>query len=296
MTGRENIFMNGAIMGMTKAEIRRKMDEIVDFSGCERYIDTPVKRYSSGMTVRLGFAVAAHLEPEILVVDEVLAVGDAEFQKKAIGKMQDISKGEGRTVLFVSHNMGAIRSLCDTGIVLMNGETIFCGTTENAVNIYLKSAINPNNKPLLEFAKYESTKLVIDQILVNNLVGNVVKINKDEIEINFYIKGFIKQDLKIALELKIYDDKEMPLAFYSPNHESGYTQLYKAGEFELSRTLKLPKGISQGTYYADVFLTSPLIEIYVEFIKSLVIEAEGCPTKTGFIFEYSKGHGWLFLH
>ena len=111
MTGRENIYMNGAILGMTKAEIDRKMDEIIDFSGCEKYIDTPVKRYSSGMTVRLGFAVAAFLDPEILVVDEVLAVGDAEFQKKAIGKMKDVSQGQGRTVLFVSHNMASIRSL-----------------------------------------------------------------------------------------------------------------------------------------------------------------------------------------
>ena len=107
MTGRENIYMNGTIMGMTKTEIDRKLDEIVDFAGVEKYLDTPVKRYSSGMMVRLGFAIAAHLEPEILVVDEVLAVGDAEFQKKAIGKMQDVSKGEGRTVLFVSHNMAA---------------------------------------------------------------------------------------------------------------------------------------------------------------------------------------------
>ena len=114
MTGRENIYMNGAIMGMTKNDVTRKLDEIVAFSGCERYIDTPVKRYSSGMTVRLGFAVAAHLEPEILVVDEVLAVGDAEFQKKAIGKMQDVSRGEGRTVLFVSHNMASIQNLCKT--------------------------------------------------------------------------------------------------------------------------------------------------------------------------------------
>ena len=108
LTGRENIYLNGAILGMTKREIRSKIDEIIDFSGCERYIDTPVKRYSSGMTVRLGFAVAAHLEPEILVVDEVLAVGDAEFQKKAIGKMQDVSRNDGRTVLFVSHNMNAV--------------------------------------------------------------------------------------------------------------------------------------------------------------------------------------------
>ena len=137
MTGRENIYLNGAILGMTKAEINRKIDEIVDFSGCERYIDTPVKRYSSGMTVRLGFAVAAFLEPEILVVDEVLAVGDAEFQKKAIGKMQEVSTGEGRTVLFVSHNMASIRQLCKNGILLKNGFVDYMGTANDTVARYL---------------------------------------------------------------------------------------------------------------------------------------------------------------
>ncbi len=139
MTGRENIFMNGAILGMTRQEIQSKLDEIIDFSGCERYIDTPVKRYSSGMTVRLGFAVAAFLEPEILVVDEVLAVGDAEFQKKAIGKMKDVSQGQGRTVLFVSHNMDSVRNLCKSGIVLKNGLIDFVGTANEAVDTYLSS-------------------------------------------------------------------------------------------------------------------------------------------------------------
>ncbi len=142
MTGRENIYMNGAIMGMTKAEITRKLDEIVDFSGCERYIDTPVKRYSSGMTVRLGFAVAAFLEPEILVVDEVLAVGDAEFQKKAIGKMQDVSQGGGRTVLFVSHNMAAVKKLCKHGVVLENGMVKFIGDVKEAVDNYISGSDN----------------------------------------------------------------------------------------------------------------------------------------------------------
>ena len=141
MTGRENIFMNGAILGMSRSEIQAKLDEIIDFSGCERYIDTPVKRYSSGMTVRLGFAVAAFLEPEILVVDEVLAVGDAEFQKKAIGKMKDVSQGEGRTVLFVSHNMESVRNLCKSGIVLKNGSIDYTGTAYDAVNYYLQSNI-----------------------------------------------------------------------------------------------------------------------------------------------------------
>jgi lipopolysaccharide transport system ATP-binding protein len=140
MTGRENIYMNGAIMGMTKVEITRRFDEIVDFSGVERYIDTPAKRYSSGMTVRLGFAIAAHLEPEILVVDEVLAVGDAEFQKKAIGKMQDVSRGEGRTVLFVSHNMGSMQQLCTKGLLLQNGLIFYAGGIEDTVNCYLKDS------------------------------------------------------------------------------------------------------------------------------------------------------------
>ena len=151
LTGRENIYMNGAILGMTKAEISKKLDEIVDFSGCERYIDTPVKRYSSGMMVRLGFAVAAHLDPEILVVDEVLAVGDAEFQKKAIGKMQDVSKGEGRTVLFVSHNMSSIRQLCNTSILLENGGLKCMGNTEDVVSVYLKTNTTKNDVERKEY-------------------------------------------------------------------------------------------------------------------------------------------------
>lgn len=139
LTGKENIYLNGAILGMTKAEIKAKEQEIVEFSGCQRYIDTPVKRYSSGMRVRLAFAVAAFLEPDILVVDEVLAVGDAEFQKKAIGKMQDISKGDGRTVLFVSHNMAAVQDLCSRAIVLENGKTVFNGLVEEATSMYLNT-------------------------------------------------------------------------------------------------------------------------------------------------------------
>ncbi|RZJ70855.1 ABC transporter ATP-binding protein [Flavobacterium sp.] len=138
LTGRENIYLNGAILGMRKKEITRKLDEIIDFSGVERYIDTPVKRYSSGMYVRLAFAVAAHLESEILVVDEVLAVGDAEFQKKCLGKMGEISKGQGRTILFVSHNMAAIQNLCTSGIVLKNGMVKYEGSVDVSVQEYLK--------------------------------------------------------------------------------------------------------------------------------------------------------------
>jgi len=139
LTGRENIYLNGAILGMTKKEITSKLDEIIDFSGCERYIDTPVKRYSSGMTVRLAFAVAAFLEPEILIIDEVLAVGDADFQKKAIGKMQDISRHGGRTVLFVSHNMAAIKQLCTKTMVMEFGKVAYFGKTKEGIDYYLQS-------------------------------------------------------------------------------------------------------------------------------------------------------------
>ncbi|MES2559952.1 MAG: polysaccharide ABC transporter ATP-binding protein [Bacteroidota bacterium] len=138
LTGRENIYLNGAILGMRKKEITQKMEEIIDFSGVERYIDTPVKRYSSGMYVRLAFAVAAHLESEILIVDEVLAVGDAEFQKKCLGKMGEVSKGGGRTILFVSHNMLAIKSLCTTGILMQNGLLATSGGIQQVVDQYLQ--------------------------------------------------------------------------------------------------------------------------------------------------------------
>jgi len=169
LTGRENIFLNGTILGMTKKEIKRKFDEIVDFAGVERYIDTPVKRYSSGMYVRLAFGVAAHLEPEILIVDEVLAVGDSEFQKKAIGKMKDVSGKNGRTVLFVSHNMTAIRQLCRCGILLENGLIV----SEGDIPILLKKYLQSNRseeelQPLDNYRNYsiKDSPISIDRVYV----------------------------------------------------------------------------------------------------------------------------------
>lgn len=148
LTGRENIYLNGAILGMTKKEIASKFDEIVEFAGCQKYIETPVKRYSSGMYVRLAFAVAAHLEPDILVVDEVLAVGDAEFQKKAIGKMKEVSEGHGRTVLFVSHNMASIQNLCNKVLVMEQGTTTFYGDVADGIDFYLNSNLKKSAEAL----------------------------------------------------------------------------------------------------------------------------------------------------
>lgn len=186
LTGRENIFLNGAILGMRKKEIQRKLDEIIDFSGVERYIDTPVKRYSSGMYVRLAFAVAAHLESEILVVDEVLAVGDAEFQRKCLGKMGEISKGDGRTVLFVSHNMSAVSGLCNKGIVLKNGKVQFTGAIQQSVQDYLQQyneevrhvKYPANDAPGNEYAK------LIETFVKTTTNADVLRVD-DELEIHF---------------------------------------------------------------------------------------------------------------
>lgn len=187
LTGRENIYMNGSIMGMTKKEIDRKMEEIVDFAGVARYIDTPVKRYSSGMTVRLGFSIAAHLEPDILVVDEVLAVGDAEFQKKAIGKMQDVSRGEGRTVLFVSHNMGAVKNLCTKGCVLEDGCVAYRGGINSAVDFYLSRGKTDANSLYENMNPKRSDFIKIEVIDPIGNLKNSFSFN-DIISINFGIQ------------------------------------------------------------------------------------------------------------
>jgi lipopolysaccharide transport system ATP-binding protein len=197
MTGRENIFLNGAILGMRKAEITRKLDEIVDFSGVERYLDTPVKRYSSGMYVRLAFAVAAHLESEILIVDEVLAVGDAEFQKKCLGKMGDISKGEGRTVLFVSHNMTAISNLCKDLLVLDNGTINYKGNVNEGIEYYLSFENKATN---------DTQKLALEKLYPDDEFLKLTKINfyqKGLSETKFYTKESINIEYKYIVKSRI---------------------------------------------------------------------------------------------
>jgi lipopolysaccharide transport system ATP-binding protein len=211
MTGRENIYMNGTIMGMRKWEISNKLDEIVDFAGVAKYLDTPTKRYSSGMTVRLGFAIAAFLEPEILVVDEVLAVGDAEFQKKAIGKMQDVSKGDGRTVLFVSHNMASVKTLCTSGILLENGSMKFSGTTEEAVGIYLKGE-NVNSTISIKERKDRSGngKIQFSKIEIFNKLNQKVEsaISCEFIQLKIHIDIKEKVEEKLIFTFNIKDQNE----------------------------------------------------------------------------------------
>jgi lipopolysaccharide transport system ATP-binding protein len=276
MTGRENIFMNGAIMGMSKSEVARKLDEIVDFSGCERYIDTPVKRYSSGMTVRLGFAVAAHLEPEILVVDEVLAVGDAEFQKKAIGKMQDVSRGEGRTVLFVSHNMASMQRLCKRGILLENGLVKYDGEISDTIHRYLAE----------EVAKTEYFGTPDLQKKLNLLYASVTPATGDAIyvdtPVDIFYRVAVNQPVKsLVCGFNIYSSYNYPLARADYNDFDGRTNL-PVGEYEFH--FRIPGGrLSNGEYsvvfdiaeknvmnYAD---TKSILSFSVELSKESKVNA-----------------------
>ena len=205
LSGRDNIYLNGAILGMTRAEIKRKFDAIVDFSGVERYIDTPVKRYSSGMYVRLAFAVAAHLEPDILIVDEVLAVGDAEFQRKCLGKMKDVSDKDGRTVLFVSHNMLAVKSLCRTGLLMEKGRITAAGPMDEVIFKY-SSATTMNISSFIEIEKESSGFTVHSITMSNNGVDGNFNINED---LELEIKTSGRQDyeaININIFFKLPDD------------------------------------------------------------------------------------------
>jgi lipopolysaccharide transport system ATP-binding protein len=202
LTGRENIFLNGAILGMTKHEILKKFDEIVDFAGVERYIDTPVKRYSSGMYVRLAFAVAAFLEPEILIIDEVLAVGDAEFQKKCMGRMKDVSVNDGRTVLFVSHSMASVRNLCQKGLLLSQGKVSTYGTIESVIKAYLENK-ETSRKSYFKQEGHKNTNHVKEVFLTSSKGEkiSVIEAGTSDVYINFIIDVKYTSGLNLGFTL-----------------------------------------------------------------------------------------------
>lgn len=252
LTGRENIYLNGAILGMRKSEITRKFDEIVAFSGVERYIDTPVKRYSSGMYVRLAFAVAAHLDSEILIVDEVLAVGDAEFQRKCLGKMGDISKGQGRTVLFVSHQLGMIQSLCSSAIYLQNGMIKDKGDVQDVIRNYISTS--------KEVSSAFKNELMFD--LKNQLAAQVLSLKLvDE-------KGQVKNDFDVfenkylVVSLKVNETLNSATLFYNLKKDEDIIVCSHENDFLPERivtkevgtytyTIKLPDMLKAGVYSFD---------------------------------------------
>lgn len=277
LTGKENIFLNGAILGMNKPEIRAKFDEIVDFAGVAKYIDTPVKRYSSGMYVRLAFAVAAHLEPDILVVDEVLAVGDAEFQKKAIGKMQDVSTKGGRTVLFVSHNMASVQKLCSSTVVLQNGRIDYIGETRSAIDKYLNN-YKEDNKSHISISKITerrgSGNVKIEDITINDQKGkfehNFVAGQKLVFKIKYCstFDGTIK-DFNIGLG--IYNKaKEFVTVVNSKMSQNDFLNLPANGTV-FCEIPKLP--LTSGEFFITATLkVNNQLSDQIENIKKLIIE------------------------
>ena len=277
MTGRENIYMNGAILGMTKQEIAAKLDEIVAFSGCERYIDTPVKRYSSGMMVRLGFAVAAHLDPEILVVDEVLAVGDAEFQKKAIGKMKDVSQGEGRTVLFVSHNMGSIAQLCTTGVLLSKGQVAYIGNVRSCISRY----IDDNASSTIYRNAQSDNDMFFKEVALCGKNGEVkTDVPFDEnIQIHFSV-GINKYIDNATLSFTLFDYHQSPL----------FTSHYPLSCITEEIYASIPKGtLLPGTYYIKPILHVP----NVKFLDNSEVLIPVSVVDTGSEYTQYVGNGEL---
>ncbi len=276
LTGRENIYLNGAILGMTKAEIASKIDEIVSFSGCEMYIDTPTKRYSSGMTVRLAFAVAAHLEPDILVIDEVLAVGDAEFQKKAIGKMQEISQGGGRTVLFVSHNMASVKQLCTRGIVLEHGEVVFTGDINKCVEFYLKKEdkFSEGKKQVFWNEKEApgTDDFILRSVKTKNAKGEILGSFINNQTIHIYVEAQARVQLRnMRLNFSLFNSEEV-IVFTSSSH------MFEKVEKEpglYNYEIVIPAHLlNQGTYKISLQAGMPGVKQILYSLKALSFDVE----------------------
>jgi lipopolysaccharide transport system ATP-binding protein len=298
LSGRDNIFLNGAILGMTRKEIQSKFDEIVDFAGVERYIDTPVKRYSSGMYVRLAFAVAAHLEPDILIIDEVLAVGDAEFQKKCLGKMKDVSEKDGRTILFVSHNMPSILNLCTNTMLLQFGKEIFYGNTEDGINHYLNHKKSVNEKSLIQRKDRIGNGLIIcTGIELFNHELNSVESVKSGDELNVQIEYAVKDVAvrSVLFRLQILDANEEIMFICNNEHSVGLFYLINKSGKAICKIPKLP--LFGGTYYLNVQIYSKETGLLdeIEFAKELSV-TDGDFFQSGKIPVIRKGilvsHNW----
>ncbi len=271
LTGRENIFLNGAILGMTKDEIRRKFDEIVAFAGVERYVDTPVKRYSSGMYVRLAFAVAAHLEPEILIVDEVLAVGDAEFQKKAIGKMKEVSEGQGRTVLFVSHNMAAVSHLCDKAILLHQGTIRCSGQTEVVVEEY--KMMNTTKEKPFDFSNrlVEEKDIFIENFAV--LDENRIPVNECFMgeKISFEFRVWSKINTTFTLRIAIFDSNENRVLAFDSADVGSIFNINQASSKTINCIVADNINLKAGSYRVNISLKRGAI-IYDHIVGAVILQ------------------------
>lgn len=289
LTGRENIFLNGAILGMSRQEIKNKFDEIVDFAEVERFLDTPVKRYSSGMYVRLAFAVAAHLEPQILIVDEVLAVGDARFQKKCLGKMDDVSKKEGRTVLFVSHNMGAVQTLCTRALLLSKGELQVSGAVDDVVNEYMRLNADAKEDQFVRNENRENPHF--KSIVITNPVINY------DTSLSIDIDLLSPYNCEVGIEIEIHDSYGQKISYSSTAPMQGtMINLEAAIDARISLEINDIK-FASGDYYIYFWLIKPWAENYDHIKTPLKFTVElSDPYHTGFDFKQSYRRGIIHHH
>ena len=298
LSGRENIFLNGAILGMSRAEIRRKFDEIVAFAEVERFLDTPVKHYSSGMYVRLAFSVAAHLEPKILIVDEVLTVGDAAFQKKCLGKMGEVARSEGRTVLFVSHNTSAVQNLCTRLLLLSNGELTFAGGVAEGLLRYLDTGVHTSGRALDHQVPAAGAPLRCLALTVNGRAEDQLDLpdTRDSLAIEMLLE--VTAPCRVSLESFLSDHYGSRLAFASPGHEAGNAHVHDLapGRHRLRAQLMLPQ-LLRGHYQLEFALVQPFLAKFVSFPAAIQLSVDGTGTTWGRLFEQAPSPpGFQLLH
>jgi lipopolysaccharide transport system ATP-binding protein len=278
LSGRENVFLNGAILGMHKQEIKNKFDEIVEFSGVERYIDTPVKRYSSGMYVRLAFSVAAFLESEILIVDEVLAVGDSEFQKKCLSKMNDVSRGEGRTVLFVSHNLIALQKICTKGIMLNHGELISQGLLSAVVNSYVGSTAKIRTELFGESVVYNQKKITLIKAWLKFNDSTEKPLISEALDVN--IEFEVKQAMRLNISLIIYTKNEEHLLSNTSLNDDGSNYNIGVGRHKLKCKIP-PDFFNTGLYHFTILFVEDYSIVLLELERAFSLELDEDLTRRG---------------
>jgi lipopolysaccharide transport system ATP-binding protein len=291
LTGRENIYLNGSILGMRRKEIDRKFDEIVAFSGVEKFLDTPVKRYSTGMYVRLAFAVAAHLEPDILVIDEVLAVGDADFQKKCLGKMKDVAKS-GRTVLFVSHNMGAILNLCDTAVLLDRGQVIFSGCSQETIRVYLATTEQAGGRLNVGGRRFLPTGVeVLDAWLEKEGVPTGTLQFGDRAEV--VLRLHVREQVHFGIELILRQEDGIPVAFGASGLAQDWELDLPPGEVRVR--CQLPEARYASGHYSIDVATAVSGVTYLDYIEcGLSFEIEGASIgERSWPFTQGRGQGFV---
>jgi lipopolysaccharide transport system ATP-binding protein len=294
LTGRENIFLNGAILGMRRSEIRRKFDEIVAFAEVERFLDTAVKHYSSGMYVRLAFAVAAHLEPDILIIDEVLAVGDAAFQKKCLGKMQDVSRNQGRTVLFVSHNLGIVSRLCQKALLLEQGQVKFYGDVQTGIAQYMNQSEETGPRLSVARRTVRSKELtILSGMLLRDDAPSAVFSHEENIRCRLEIE--VRAAVRINAEIILRDEQQVPVGFLPAAVLQGMHHVFAPGRHVLEIELRDLR-LASGTYTLDVMLTEHMRQFY-DYLESaftfkILPSALGVD---GWQFDHARGQGTVLL-